>query len=258
MAGRRKTRRRRRRSASTARRRRNPARTYHYKGAGTAWRLNGRRRRRRNAAGAGPRGYRKVMRVKRKNPKRRTRRNGKRLTLKNVFSQKKLQNYAFTGGGFIGGYLAMPYLASAAQNMAGGRARPFLGLVHIALGSILSMRSRRSNMQALGAGVAISGVYDLVAVNLKVNGQTVFAPLPSAPSAVPGLPSLGADYGYANLVNRAGLSATYQPGTETVGSTYQPNTDVVAADYQPGTEVVGADYGYTGDDEDSGLGMMDY
>jgi len=134
----------------------------------------------------------------------------------------------FIGGlkfaaGLAVGYIGMPVF-SKVMNMVlkpvdALKFRPFFGVFHIALGAFVAATVKNKNVKDAALIVAGTGVYDLIASNVKFLG------LPPLPSENP-------------LLAKIGFKGD-EPGV--VGSSYQE----VAADYEPAFgssyEGVGAD-----------------
>lgn len=235
--------------------------------------LNPRRRRRyrrnawyNNAAGhakAARKGWRArrgtpTKRRKRKNPykvrhvltrsnrRRRYRRNPNGIArgMRRAISQQWIMRSLTIGGGIAGGAAAMPLVYKMVPEANRAQVSPWLGLVHVLLGSVMNATLRNRNMKELGAVIAGTGVYDLLVSNIPQLG-------------LPALPRSGGLA--AMLPNNAGVSASYpvarrpvsgvaasgvSPVTSQVGSSYLPSYtnpgDVVGASYEaPGSRTVG-------------------
>lgn len=106
---------------------------------------------------------RKVSR--RRITRRRYRRNPARggAIVRQAFSRKNILNVAGLGVGFIGGIKAQKYINNVEALM---QFRRFTGAIPFILGTLLAVRSRRESIKSVGAGLSLSGLYDLVTQNI--------------------------------------------------------------------------------------------
>lgn len=114
----------------------------------------------------------KVMRRRtyRKNPakRRRYRRNpAGRGILKSAFNKKHMVNILSLGVGFVGGIKAQKYINDM-EFMA--NFRRFSGLIPFVLGTMLGIRGKGEAVKSVGAGLSLSGLYDLVTQNVPQIG----------------------------------------------------------------------------------------
>lgn len=220
------------------RRRRNPARTR--KGS-NLYRVN---RRRYNP-------IRKRRRTRRRNP------NAMR-SIQRTFSRKWLMQSLTISGGLISGYLGMPIIYRFIPDAQKTTVRPFLGLFHVLAGSLLFGFVKNKAVKEIGAIVAGTGVYDLIAYNIPDLG------LPALPTSnlmiekligAPAAPTpVSANFNtgrtpvsrIARGLSRSPMSANYETSRRRS----------LAANYQP--QLMGANWGYNqGETDDPYAGVFD-
>jgi hypothetical protein len=106
--------------------------------------------------------------VGRRNPRRRRRRRSYRRNpaitggIRRAFSRENIINVASLGVGFIGGIKAQKYMN---QVEFFAKYRRWTGLIPFILGTIIAARGRAA-VRSAGAGVSLSGLYDLVSQNI--------------------------------------------------------------------------------------------
>jgi hypothetical protein len=81
-----------------------------------------------------------------------------------AFRLPNLIDVAAVAGGFIGGVKATK-LITTPQFLATGMGRKFAGLVHVAIGFVLSGMARQPALKKAGMGFAAAGVYDILTQN---------------------------------------------------------------------------------------------
>lgn len=190
------------------------------------------RRRRKNPVYVTPRvRMNRRRRRRRMNPVR-----GGALGLRRAFSQQWIMQSLTIAGGIVGGALAMPLVYSVAPQALKNQRR-YLGVVHVLLGSLMVGFMRGKQGRTLGAVVAGTGVYDLIAQNIP---QLELPGLPTSVSFIPAtmLPAPSPEATSASyMVPRAPVSA---PALGTVAASYMPNYAGVGASYEaPGSSTVG-------------------
>lgn len=94
---------------------------------------------------------------------RRRRNPGPVAAIKGAFKPAMLINTAGVAGGFILGAKLTPMINKPAIMQ---KARRFTGLIHVALGALIAVLGKKDIAKAIGGGVAASGVYDILAVNV--------------------------------------------------------------------------------------------
>lgn len=100
--------------------------------------------------------------------KRKYRRNpGGRGLLKQAFNRKHIVNIASLGIGFVGGIKAQKYINQLDALVS---YRRFTGLIPFILGTIIGVKGRREAIKSIGAGLSLSGLYDLVTQNVPQIG----------------------------------------------------------------------------------------
>lgn len=122
-----------------------------------------RRTYRRNPA---PKRRRRRTVARRRTYKRRSYRRNPTKILK-AFSQDNIINIASLGVGFIGGIKAQKFVnnVEALANF-----RRFTGAIPFVLGFFLAARAKKKSVQNVGAGLSLSGLYDLVSQNIPQIG----------------------------------------------------------------------------------------
>lgn len=139
-----------------------------------------RRRKKRRTRRVKRKAYRRnpVRRVKRRTRRRRItavrrrrtyRRNPSRTRglLKTAFSRKHVINILSLGVGFVGGIKAQKYINGVEAFM---NFRRWTGLIPFILGTIVAVRGKSEAVKSVGAGLSLSGMYDLVTQNIPQIG----------------------------------------------------------------------------------------
>jgi len=140
--------------------------------------------------------------------------------LRSAFSRQWLMQSATIGGGIALGALGIPlvYKLVPASNRA--QVRPYLGVAHLILGSLLVGFARKAALKTIGATIAGVGVYDLISQNVAQLGLPM---LSDSNSMIDNLLPMSASYPmprrfaspYATAIAasyRPSLSASYTPG----------------------------------------------
>jgi hypothetical protein len=83
--------------------------------------------------------------------------------LKQAFSKAHLINIASLGVGFVGGIKAQKYI-NGMEALA--KFRKFTGAIPFILGTFIALKSNKAAIKSVGAGVSLSGLYDLVTQNI--------------------------------------------------------------------------------------------
>lgn len=108
--------------------------------------------------------YMKRKRKKASKSRRRYRRNpAGRGIIKQAFSRKHIIGIASLGVGFVGGIKAQKYINNMEALM---RFRRFTGLIPFILGTVLAVRAKNDAVKSVGAGLSLSGLYDLATQNI--------------------------------------------------------------------------------------------
>lgn len=206
----------------------------HAKAARKGW-----RRRKRRPAAKGRRRKNPVYRARRR--RRTYRRNPVRGIIARTFSQQWLMQSVTISGGIVAGMLGMPLVYGVLPvDMKTPQTRKFLGLVHVLLGSLVVGFVKNKQGRTLGAVIAGTGVYDLIAENTKT---TLGLPsLPTENVMISGLLPAGGDSTppeeqSASYMRNYGMNASYMVPRRPVSS---PAIGTVAASYEaPGSSTVG-------------------
>ena len=165
---------------------------------------------------------------RRRRSRRRYRRNpnGIGRSLKQAFSRQWIMRSLTIGGGIASGMIGMPLVYKMVPSQYRIQARPYLGLVHVVIGSLLASFVKNRNAREIGVILAGTGVYDLIAKNIPDLGLPTlpetnllidkFLPTPASAAAV------SSSYNIArqpvSRVAAAGIASSYQaPGARTVG-----------------------------------------
>ena len=99
------------------------------------------------------------------NKRRRVRRNGP-LKLKGIFSKTAIMNAVSIASGIGAGFLAMPLIIKIIPEKNRAQFNDYMGLAHVALGLVMASMLKNKNLKAMGAVIAGTGVYDLIACNI--------------------------------------------------------------------------------------------
>lgn len=119
---------------------------------------------------------------RRRSTRRRTRRNPFSVSMiKSIISKNWIMQAATIGGGIVAGAVAMPLINSIVPDSM-KQYRKFFGLLHVILGGVMYGMVRNARLKTVGAVVAGTGVYDLIASNVP---QLGLAPLPSTVPFIP-------------------------------------------------------------------------
>ena len=89
--------------------------------------------------------------------------------MKQAFSKKHLINITSLGVGFVGGIKAQKFINDVE---ALASFRKFTGVIPFLLGTVLAVKSRSEAVKSVGAGISLSGLYDLVTQNVPQIGLT--------------------------------------------------------------------------------------
>ena len=112
--------------------------------------------------------YRRNPVAKRRSTRRRYRRNpAGGAIMKQAFSKNHIIKITSLGVGFVGGIKAQKFIngVEALANF-----RRFTGAIPFILGTVLAVKSKKEAVKAVGAGISLSGLYDLVTQNVPQNG----------------------------------------------------------------------------------------
>jgi len=207
----------------------------HSKAALKGWRrkrASTRKRKRKNPVYVTPR-----VRMNRRRRRRTYRRNpGIAAGFRRAFSQQWIMQSLTIAGGIVGGALAMPLVYGVMPEQLKAQRR-YLGAVHVLIGSLLIGFMRGKQGRTLGAVIAGTGVYDLIAQNVP---QLELPGLPTTVSFIPAtmLPAPAPEATSASyMVPRSPVSA---PALGTVAASYMRNYGGMAASYEaPGSSTVG-------------------
>jgi len=175
--------------------------------------------------------YRVRRRVARRNPVRRRRSSRRRMNpvnrlgLRRAFSRQWLMQSLTIAGGIVSGMLGMPLVYRLVPEGNRTTLRPYLGVVHVLLGSMLFGFMKNKNVKEMGVVIAGTGVYDLLASNIDALG---LPPLPVSSSLIdkvlPAPAPVSASY---NVMSRpvSRIAASYNVPQPTVGlgSTWEPD-----------------------------------
>lgn len=149
------------------------------------------------------------------------------------FDRRFIMNAAGAGIGIVAGFSAMPvvkrFVPSAIQ-----LPDKFMGVYHIGIGMLLAVFVRNRMVRSLGAAVAATGVYDLLACNVQALG------LPELPRTAPwleGKSELSSSY---NTI--PALSASYQTPGSPVSSVAALQPVGASYEMEMPTEGLGCDY----------------
>lgn len=185
----------------------------------------------------------KTVKAVRKNPshKRRIRKNP---NFKALLNKQLLTQAAVIGGGIVGGFMLLPLINSVIpKDKATNESmipRPWLGLVNVAAGLLLSGFVKNKMAKELGIIVVGTGVYDLISQNLTDLG------LPAIPMTSPLLKASASYYPGAALLG-------YNP--QQVAASYEAQDVSLAASYRQGMS--GSQDALTAESNNPYLGILD-
>jgi hypothetical protein len=87
--------------------------------------------------------------------------------MKQAFNKNHIIKIASLGVGFVGGIKVQKYINNMDMLVP---YRRFTGLIPFIAGTMLAVKSRKASVQAVGAGLSLSGLYDIVTQNIPQLG----------------------------------------------------------------------------------------
>lgn len=87
--------------------------------------------------------------------------------IKGAFGKQHIIEIVSLGVGYVGGIKAQKFI-NGVEALA--NYRRFTGVIPFVLGAILATKSKKSSVKSVGAGISLSGLYDLVTQNVPQIG----------------------------------------------------------------------------------------
>jgi hypothetical protein len=158
------------------------------------------------------------------------------FTIKGAMNKAMWMKVGGLAAGFIGGAVAMPFVAQIAQKTIdkAGEYKKYYGVAHVLLGGLLLWKGKKAMLKDVGTTLMASGVYDLIAEQMP----QYLTPLSKSGNAMTAAVGLGASY------QPRRLSASYQTARAPIGAAYMQPV-AVGSSYEKSIAVAGlsSDYG---------------
>lgn len=141
-------------------------------------------------------------------------------SLRSAFSRQWLMQSATIGGGIALGALGLPIVNRLIPSANRAQMRPYFGVFHILLGSLIAGFGRRSYIKTLGVTIAGVGAYDLISQNVSQLGLPL---LPDSSSLIDKVLPMSASYmprrSYRAISPATAIAASYRPS---LAASYTP------------------------------------